>query len=227
MIACVINTLNPLFMLLIGVIMCIEFIGLVSCIRRYRRGRNQRWIIAIGIISGLLVFGLCIETYLYVDHLYKTKYQHLEYSVSLSSLSNKTELVYLPISQDTDLQHSLYIASGIGAMEIISTIHGTALKINFTQAIEVRGELGSFSEFPGVSLTMINQTKQNETFSWIHDMEIWIYYESADPMPHNCTFEVHLHHMFPRGDALWHCDGLGVEGWNTYWGYTYGIMALC
>jgi len=226
-IACIINPLNPLFMLMIGAIMCIELIGLVSCIRNYKRGRRNRLIAAIAILSVLLMFGLCIEIYLYVDNQYKTKYQSLDYSISLTSLSAKSELVYLPISQNSNLQNRLYIESGTGTMEIISTSYGTALKINFTNDIEVRGEIGSFSDFASYSLTMVNQTRRNETLWWLYDLELWIYYESADLVPHNCTFEVRLLHAFPRGAELWYCEGLMLEGWNTYWGHTYGFMALC
>ena len=105
------------------------------------------------------------------------------------------------------------ILSGQGTISVIDTLYGVALKINFSNKIEIHSKIDTTNRIGKYGLTM-----ENKTESYGLKIEHWIYYSYSQSSNNSCIFDLKLEYDSLSTYVTYDFHGYLERGWNTYWG---------
>ena len=212
-------TYFPWLGILVLLMFSISLIYFYKIHKKSKEGKRKIYFLFILISVIILLLAIIFESLNYQEYQEELNqyeldmkyryYESLDYRLKLNSMSEESEVVYIPISADKNLQNSIFILSGSGEIDIIETDHGEALKINFSGNIEIYGSIYE-EDIGNYSLTMINNTEI------LDNIEIWIFYKPNNPDNYHCSFELNLFFDFSCGQDNIFSIGYLKEGWHTY-----------
>jgi len=212
--------------MLVLIFIFLILLGLNHNYQHLFKKRKPRALIFIILFICLLIGSFGLELYFLSDYYYKLNHKSLEYSLELNSTSAGYELVYLPISSDAYSQNTVRVETGAGTITIIDTDYGKALLVYFKGFISISGRLDTTLPLTNYTLTLVNQTRMNESPLW-DDIEYWIFYLPSNASVFSCSFEFSLSYRSEFLGTFEQCNGSLAPGWNTYWGHYGGVMAQC
>jgi hypothetical protein len=193
---------------------------------KYRKNKTPK-----NLLIFIVFFAICFGGFTYMlysswNYYYQSNYELLEYSLECHSFSDNAEGICLPISENQFLQQSLRITSGSGTFEIVETIYGTALLINFTGTIQITGTLNTLYDLNNYSLTLLNESHYNESI-FGYNVNYWMFFQPTDPFDYNCSFKLVLSHETYNSWYRERCEGSLDLGWKTYPGTYVEFWAFC
>jgi len=176
----------------------------------YLRLKGKKQLLIIGIIGLLLLGTFSYEMLIYADYQYQLHYNILEYTVQITPYSNGTYVLYLPTSEQKELQNHIKIQSGLGTISFIETEHGTSLRIEYVSNITVYGKIETTDTIDPHLLTM-KQQLENDTSE-----KYWIFYDALNSSNINGNFALTYYHESLSWWETQTINGILLEGWIPY-----------
>ena len=115
-------------------------------------------------------------------------------------------MVYIPVSNNTELQERVHVVSGDGRMSLVDTEHGTAIKLIFNNTVTIQGKLVKDQWLTDWGPTMTDD-----------DQNAWVMLDS--PWIYNGTIDLDMtltENNIPGHDALYYLRSPLKTGWAMY-----------
>ena len=152
--AFVIGDLVCTVMILVGLIVLL-FLLLLPKIIEWRRGEGDTRGLLVAVMLVLILAVGSYTTWLVLDYREWTENRELEYYLNVTAPDGAIGVVLVPVTINEDLQEALEVSPG-GAIELVDTEYGKALRVVFQGNVTVRGKLEWREEFDEYHLTMLN-----------------------------------------------------------------------
>jgi hypothetical protein len=204
---------QPKYMTFLGLLIIIFIIITISFLIIYIKKKKRKYFLLTIISIVILVCGILLEIYIYQDYQYQLNYDILEYSVELNSLSEESEIVYIPVSENPKIQESIKINYGDCKKRIIEIERGKALELNFTGKTRLYGKIEITEGIGNHDFTMEVQSQTRLR----RRIEYWIFYNPSDQTNYNCSLKLKLEHEALDYFETHYIEGYLEAGWNTYW----------
>jgi hypothetical protein len=153
--------------------------------------------VTIVVMASTLAFGLMVE------------YQgdQFDYVYTATVEGGQTQgVVYIPTSNNTELQEKIHVVSGDGRMSLVDTEHGRAIKLVFNGDVSLEGKIVTREWLFDWEPTMLDENE-----------DVWVMLDS--PYTSNGTIEIDLmlaNYNLPGHDELYYLRTPLRSGWELY-----------
>ena len=212
--AFVIGDLVCTVMILVGLVVLL-FLLLVPKLVEWRRGEGDSKALLVVVMTILIIVVASYTTWLVLDYREWTGTRELDYSLNITAPQGAIGVVMVPITFNADLQEALEVSPG-GAIEIVDTEYGMALRVVFSGNVTVRGHLEWRKEFNDYRLTMENQEHLPGTNRY------WFHFDGDETTNGTVGVELSLVHNSIYKYESYQVDLVMGEGWSEHkvlWDY--------
>jgi hypothetical protein len=192
-------------LLVVVLILTLAFL-LVPKLVQYRKEGKRNQAMAMAVISVLVmvlgVYGGAVYSE-YYDWSHRTE---LEYVLTIVTEGEGT--LYVPVSNNRELEGSLYFEEGNGSLSVQRWSHGLALKVEYAGNTTVRGRIVTVEDPGDWELTMLEEIWFTVRRIHWYGLEL----DEGNPPMVELRFERHTYNE----DDWFEADWTPQEGWGTF-----------
>jgi hypothetical protein len=194
-------------MIFVGLI-AIIFLLMVPKIGEYRRGEGDRKGLLV-VVMVLLIIGLGSYTaWMVADYREWTETRELEYRLNITAPEDAIGVLYVPVSVHEGLQAALEVSPG-GAISVVETEYGTALRVAFEGNVSVNGRIKAREKLSDYQLSMVNTAHRPQTHRY------WFNFDGNERTNGTVSIELALVHSSIYKYESFSATHDLAEGWTS------------